>query len=100
MPHAEFIGWQQFYAVEPWGLQVQDAMQANAVSVLANVNRDSERKPQAYQIRDFMLFMPPEPPKSEPMVEGKTAAQWQLIHAAEALQAIKPLISSGDAPIM
>ena len=89
MPYADYLEFMEFYEIEPWGLAVQDALQANAVKVLANVNRDAEKQPEAYRLKDFLLFAPPQAPRVEPMVEGKTAAQWQLIFQAEALQASK-----------
>ena len=87
MPYADFLDFMAFYDIEPWGLSVQDALQANAVQVLANINRDAEQQPKPYSIKDFMLFVPPEVPKEEPTVDGKTAAQWRLIFQAEALAA-------------
>ena len=63
-------------------------MSAQAIAVLANVNRDSKGRPDAYTIKDFLLFPGPAPePVAEPTVEGKTGPQWKLIFAAEALQA-------------
>ena len=87
MPYADFVEFMEFYQIEPWGLAVQDAMQANAVQVLANINRNVETRKEPYSIKDFMLFAPVEAEKPEPMVEGKTATQWQLIFQAEALVA-------------
>ena len=87
MPYADFAEFMAFYEFEPWGLAVNDAFQANVVQVLANVNRDSSKRSEPYSIKDFMLFAPKEPELPEPTVEGKTAAQWQLIFNAEALQA-------------
>lgn len=88
MPYEEYLGWQEYYTVEPWGLGVQDALNAHALSVLANVNRDSKTRPEPYVARDFLLFPgPPPPPVEPPTVDGKTADQWKLIFAAEALQA-------------
>ena len=87
MPYADYLEFMEFYEIEPWGLAVQDALQANAVAVLANVNRDAEKRPEAYRLKDFMLFAPPQEPRIEPTVEGKTAMQWRLIFDAEAAQA-------------
>ena len=89
MPYAELMGWREYYAVEPWGLDVQDAMQANAISVAANIARNPENKPDAYRLRDFLLFAQKQPDRIEPTVDGKTAAQWKMIFAAEAAQAAK-----------
>jgi hypothetical protein len=88
MPTSEYLGWQQFYMIEPWGLRTEDAMHAHAISVLANINRDTKVRKEPFQIKDFLLYKEPEPvtaEEDEPTVEGKTSAQWKLIFAAEAL---------------
>jgi hypothetical protein len=90
MPYADYLEFQEFYDIEPWGLAVDDSMNAHAISVLANVNRDSKTRPKAYTIKDFLLYPPKtdsSTPAVEPTVEGKTASQWKLIFAAEALAA-------------
>lgn len=88
MPHEEFAGWREYHKVEPWGLPVRDAMHAHAISILANVHRDSKTRPAPYMIKDFLLFPGPQAaPAEAPTVEGKTAEQWKLIFASEALQA-------------
>ena len=89
MPYAELMGWREYYSIEPWGLDVQDALQANAVAVLANINRNTEKRPEPYRLKDFLLFAPKAKLQVEPTVEGKTAAQWKLIFAAEASQAAR-----------
>ena len=91
MPINEYIEWQYFYMLEPWGLRPQDAMHAHALSVLANVNRNTEARPEPYEIKDFMLYTQAAPAAEDPRVEGKTAAEWQLIFAAEALQAVQKI---------
>ena len=92
IPQQEFIGWIEFYECEPWGLAVADTLNAHAISVQVNLQRDSKTRPEPYAIKDFLVF--PEPVKDavavEPAtVEGKTADQWKLIFAAEALQALQ-----------
>ena len=89
MPYAELMGWREYYGVEPWGLDVKDALQANAVAVLANINRNTEKRSEPYRLKDFLLFAPKEKPRIEPTVEGKTAAQWRLIFAADASHAAR-----------
>lgn len=87
MPMEEYLGWQEFYNIEPWGLPIQDAMQANIISVMANLERNPKERPDPYLIKDFLLYPAPSKPIVEATVEGKTAAQWKIIFAAEALQA-------------
>ena len=87
MPYADYVELMEFYEIEPWGLAVHDAFQANGVQVLANVNRDPAQRKEPYRLKDFMLFAPKEAERVEPLVDGKTAAQWRLIFQAEASQA-------------
>jgi hypothetical protein len=89
MPYADFVELQEFYGIEPFGLAVSDTLSAHQISVMANLERDPKAKPEPYMIRDFLLFQPPVEKAPEATVEGKTAAQWRLIFAAEALQAVK-----------
>lgn len=64
-------------------------MSAHTVSVMANLERDSKARPEPYRIKDFLLFAAPVVAVVEALVEGKTDAQWKLIFAAEALQAVQ-----------
>ena len=89
MPYADFLEFQELYALEPWGLPVADAMNAHQISVMANLERDSKTRPEPYMIKDFLLFPGPVKPVVETLVDGKSAAQWRMIFAAEALQAAK-----------
>lgn len=87
MPYADFLELQELSEIEPWGLRVQDAMSAHTISVMANLKRDPKVRPDPYKIQDFLLFPGPVKPVVEALVDGKTAAQWRMIFAAEALQA-------------
>lgn len=78
----EYLEWQEFYELEPFGLQVTDAMHAHQISVLAEVNRNTEKRPEPFTIKDFLLF-PPEKTKEEveePTVDGLTADEWNMLH--------------------
>jgi hypothetical protein len=82
MPHAEYMDWQEFYGIEPFGLAVTDAMHAHQISMLANVNRNAEKRPEPFETKDFLMFPPDREPeaetKEEPTVDGLTAEQWKL----------------------
>lgn len=82
----EYLEWQEFYELEPFGLQVTDAMHAHQISMLANVNRNAEKRPEPFEIKDFLMF-PPETrakPEEEPTVDGLTADEWGLLHFFQA----------------
>lgn len=91
MPMTEYLEWQEFYAIEPFGLQVKDAFHAQGIAVLANIHRDAKKRKEPFSIKDFLLHPEPEStkPKVEPMVQGKTAAQWRAIFAADAINAAR-----------
>jgi hypothetical protein len=91
MPYADYLELQEFYAIEPWGIAVQDAMQANLASIVANVNRDSKKRPTPYTLSDFLIFGAPRQEQravsEEPVrVNGLTAEQHKLLLGFEALK--------------
>jgi hypothetical protein len=63
---AELTEWRAFYELEPFGDLIADQRHGIATAVLANVNRDSKRKPDPYVAADFIPWheshrKPPEP---------------------------------------
>ena len=60
----EFEEWAAVYRKEPWGDYRLDINFGIANSILANVNRDSKKRPEPYSPADFM-----------PFVERKTTAE-------------------------
>ncbi len=91
MPQSEFQEWIEFAQLEPFGLAVQDVIQANALAVHANLRRNEKVKPEPFRLEDFRLFSDhvEEKPKVEPLVEGLTAEQWRQRFAFEALAAVR-----------
>jgi hypothetical protein len=89
MPHADYQDMRTFYETEPWGLPAQDILNAHAISVLAEINRNVKKRITPYGVADFRLFSEPKPNLPEPTVEGKTAAQWKIIFGAERLAAAR-----------
>lgn len=91
MPYAEFLEWIEFAEIEPFGLPVQDVIQANALALHANMRRDIKKYPDPFPIKNFQLFASrqEEKPKVEPLVEGLTAEQWRQRIAFESLAAVR-----------
>lgn len=58
IPYGEYLEWQEFYNIEPFGVAVHDLAQANIVRTLAEINRDSKKRGQPYALREFLLFKP------------------------------------------
>lgn len=55
---AELAEWLAYYTLEPFGEAVADQRHGIAVATLANVNRDSKRKPAPYKATDFIYWHP------------------------------------------
>jgi hypothetical protein len=87
MPYADYRELQEFYDIEPWGLPAQDAMHAHAISILAEINRDTKKRRRPFKTAEFLLWPEPQADLPEPTVEGRTAEEWQLIFGAERLAA-------------
>jgi hypothetical protein len=91
MPHAEYLEWQEFYSVEPFGLTVQDGFHAHQMALLANVNRNKEVRPEPFVISDFLMFQDQEAEKtpedtSEATFNGLNADEWKLVHFFQSMK--------------
>lgn len=77
----------EFFQLEPFGLPANDALQANLASLLANIYRDTQTKPEPFLLKDFLVF--PEREKEsaeEATVDGFTCAQHKLLLDFQALK--------------
>ena len=54
MTAEEFGYWQTLYRREPWGEAAEDLRAGIIASTIANVNRDSKRRPEPYKPNEFM----------------------------------------------
>jgi hypothetical protein len=63
---AELTEWMAFYHLEPWGGERSDLQAGIIASTVANVNRDSKKKPEPYRPQDFI---PQYGPKKEQTLE-------------------------------
>jgi hypothetical protein len=62
MTWAEYLEWQEYYGLEPWGEERADLRSAIVASLIANVNRDAKKQPRPYEPTDFMPYYErPEP---------------------------------------
>jgi len=69
MTAAEFAEWQEFDALEWIGERRADLRSANLAALVANVNRDSKRRPKPFTAIEFMPFEPQ--PKPDPAEVAK-----------------------------
>ena len=79
----EFTEWMAYAALEPFGEHIADLRHGVAVSVLANVNRSAEARPEPYRAEDFIYwrdFVPVE--EAEPVLLDDPVAQSNLMRAA------------------
>lgn len=53
---AELCEWRAYYAEEPFGELIADQRHGILTSVLANVNRDVKKRPDAYKPTDFIYW--------------------------------------------
>jgi hypothetical protein len=56
MSSNEFLLWQMHDAESPIGDERGDAGHALVASTLANINRDTKKRPQPFTVREFMLY--------------------------------------------
>jgi len=91
MPYSELLEWMEFAEIEPFGLPVQDVIQANALALHANMRRDVKKYPEPFPIKNFQLFAQKQEqkPKVEPLVDGLTAEQWRQRIALEMITAAR-----------
>ncbi len=81
----EFCYWMAYYGLEPWGEKVADMRHGIAVATLANINRNTEARPDAYLPTDFIPWMEAnrqEPTDAGPILLDEPDAQTRLIKAA------------------
>lgn len=55
MPARELVEWAAFYELEPFGEWRADLRMAVLASLIANANRDPEKRPEPFTVDDFML---------------------------------------------
>jgi len=65
--------WMAYYALDPFGEERADLRAAMIMSLIANVNRDAEKKREPYTAEDFMprFGQPPPEPAAAPWEQQK-----------------------------
>jgi hypothetical protein len=71
-----------YYSVEPWGPERADLNAGIIASTLANVHRDSKRRPEPFTAAEFMPKYGPEP---EPEEEADGMAPETVLDVMERL---------------
>lgn len=58
MPIAEYLAWQEFAELEPWGSHYDDLRAGIITSAIYNVHRDSSKHPNAFTALEFISWNP------------------------------------------
>ena len=66
MTSGQLAEWMAYDAVEPSGEYRQELRSGQLCSLLANINRDSEKRPEPFVPLDFMFFTDRPEEKQEP----------------------------------
>ena len=53
MTVAEFVSWQHYYELAPFGPHIDDVRIGQLCSILANVNRDTKQRPKPFETLEF-----------------------------------------------
>ena len=67
----ELTYWMAYNLISPFGDFRQDVAGAQICAVLANINRDKKKRPNPYEIRDFLPFNPRKQQKKQTVEEMK-----------------------------
>jgi hypothetical protein len=71
--YEELALWGVYYSIEPFGEWRADVRSAQLAALTANINRDRKKRPQPFEIKDFMSFdnVAEKIAKAEPEAEGR-----------------------------
>jgi len=80
MSSSQFAEWMAFYAVEPFGEIRQELRHGQHLSLMANINRDAEKKKEPFSAADFMNYvdLPEEKPVSDTPAQIAARMQREL----------------------
>lgn len=80
---AEFSRWVAFYELEPWGAGIEDLRTWSITAMLANVNRNTVKRPQPFELLDFVPWAKDRPgnEEAELILFDDPVAQTNLLRA-------------------
>lgn len=86
MTSLEFTEWMAYCEIQPFGDEVADLRHGTATALLANLNRDAEKRADPYVANDFIYWGDSAGecalPEEEPILLDDPVAQSNLIRAA------------------
>jgi Protein of unknown function (DUF4035) len=72
-----------YYQIEPFGESIADMRHGIAVAMLANINRDTKKRPTPYKAEDFIYWRDTgQQDEVEPVLLDDPVAQGNLMRAA------------------
>lgn len=78
MSSSQFAEWMAFASVEPFGEIRQELRHGQHLSLVANINRDAEKRKEPFSAADFMNYVDlPEERKPEAETPAQIAARMQ-----------------------
>jgi hypothetical protein len=84
LSYAELLDWEAFYSIEPFPDVLQGYENARLLALIANANRDPEKRSTPFEITEFLLdFWVDTPQQAEPATSSE-----QIIHAAYMINAM------------
>lgn len=81
MTSAELTDWAAEFQLQPWGDELDRRQVAIVAAVLANVNRNPDKRPQPYEAADFLAWRPPPDPEAA-MKKLKAAFAHRIVRKA------------------
>ena len=75
----ELTEWRAYYTLEPFGELVADQRHGILTSTLANVNRNPQKTPEPYTLRDFIPWMRVRGKQDAPVLKADPEEQSALV---------------------
>lgn len=74
MTARQFLEWQAYAKVEPFGSWWEAQQTASIISYMANRDRDVKKRPKLYEVKDFVLKIDDEPVRVQSWKDHKLVA--------------------------
>lgn len=71
MSGEQFLNWEAYAQVEPFGSWWSSQLVASVLCFLANQSRNIKKRPKPYEVKDFLLMLSTEPKRKQTWQEQK-----------------------------
>lgn len=93
--YPELMRWGKYYSIEPFGEWPANLRAAQIVATLANINRDTKKRSQPYEITEFELFRRKKRKERPPAPSPEELAQMTEDEIRELAPDDKPAATGG-----